>query len=58
MRDCVIYFAIVTHALLGIKNFVHLMVLRVVVEIVHLTNGVCIVFVFVFVFVFVPAVQM
>ncbi len=50
MRDCVIYFAIVTRALLGIKNFVQPVVLGVVVEIVHLTNGVCIVFV--------PAMQM
>ncbi len=50
MRDCVIHIAIVTRALLGIKNFVHPVVLGVVVEIVHLTNGVSIVFV--------PAMQM
>ncbi len=50
MRDCVIDFAIVTRALLGIKNFVHPIVLGVVVEIVDLTNRVSIVFV--------PAVQM
>ncbi len=50
MRDCVIYCTIVTRGLLGIKNFVLLVILGVVVEIVHLTNGLCIVFV--------PAVQM
>ena len=50
MHDCVIYCAIVTCALLGIKNFVLPLILGVVLEIVHLTNGVCIVFV--------PAMQM